>query len=165
MGTAVKTLGAQSKHLTSEERAARADAEAGVVPTREADLRRPRGLTGAAGKYWDSIVRRLEGLSLLDDLDREMLTGYCSMLARRDHLDKLLAKLLASAVKEDCSTMTAEETNKLDSLSGKLATLDRNLMVYADKLGFTPQGRVRLAQKRAAAAIEAYPDADLYGDG
>lgn len=51
---------------------------------------------------------------------------------------------------------------KLDALTGKLQALERNIIQYAEKLGLTPSGRVRLAQKRAAAASEQADD--LFGD-
>ena len=54
--------------------------------------------------------------------------------------------------------------SKLDTLTGKLQALERNLLQYAEKLGLTPSGRVRLAQKRAQAAAEPEPDGDLFGD-
>ena len=56
-----------------------------------------------------------------------------------------------------------EAVSKLDTLTGKLQALERNILQYADKLGLTPSGRVRLAQKRAAAMGEAQTD-DLFGD-
>ena len=51
-------------------------------------------------------------------------------------------------------------------VDGKMQPLERNILQYAEKLGLTPSGRVRLAQKRAQAAAEARtdPDSDLYGD-
>ena len=47
-----------------------------------------------------------------------------------------------------------------------MQSLERNILQYAEKLGLTPSGRVRLAQKRAqaAAGARADPDSDLYGD-
>ena len=51
----------------------------------------------------------------------------------------------------------------MDTLTGKLQALERNLLQYAEKLGLTPTGRVRLAQKRAQAAAPE-PDGDLFGD-
>ena len=56
-----------------------------------------------------------------------------------------------------------EAAAKLDALTGKLQALERNILQYAEKLGLTPSGRVRLAQKRAQAAAEE-PDGDLFGD-
>jgi len=56
-----------------------------------------------------------------------------------------------------------EAMGKLNVLHGKLHALDRTLLQYAEKLGLTPSGRVRLAQQRAKAA-EPEPDDDLFGD-
>ena len=57
-----------------------------------------------------------------------------------------------------------ETVGKLNVLHGKLQSLDRTLLQYAEKLGLTPSGRVRLAQQRAKAAAEPEPDDDLFGD-
>ena len=121
----------------------------------------------------------MEGLALLDDLDSEMLAGYCSMLARRDQTILLVSQLMdrlgvAGAVdkknppgedSEPPMTPDAliEAASKLDALTGKLQALERNLLQYAEKLGLTPSGRARLAQKRAQAAAPD-PDSDLFGD-
>lgn len=168
MGTPISRVENQTKHLTDAERTAREAAEAGVIPDRgrEADLAKPpRGLGTAASHYWRDIVKRMDGLAILDDLDREMLGVYCQMLARRDKLHRLLDKLLTDAATADRKDGSPDQTDKLDSLAGKIATLERTILQYADKLGLTPQGRVRLAQKRAAAAMAAEADADLFGDG
>ena len=165
MSSAVKALENQTKHLTKEEIAARAEAERGIIPDRECDLTKPiKGVTGSAGTYWRTIVKRLEGLSLLDELDKEQLGIYCQMLARRDRMNRLCERLLADACKEDGSASSTEATDKLDSLMAKLATLERNIMAYAEKLGFTPQSRVRLAQKRAASAASADAEGDFFGE-
>ena len=60
----------------------------------------------------------------------------------------------------------ADAVAKLDTVSSKMQSLERNILQYAEKLGLTPSGRVRLAQKRAQAAAEARadPDGDLFGD-
>lgn len=115
------------------------------------------------------------------------------MLARRDQTILLIGQLMdrlgvAGAVrdgqarrkKSDAMTddeweasgappaMTPDElieaVSKLDTLTGKLQALERNLLQYAEKLGLTPSGRVRLAQKRAQTAAEPEPDGDLFGD-
>ena len=166
MSSAVKASENQTKHRTKAELAAREEAERSVMPERSdgADLTKPiKGCTGSAATYWRTIIKRLDGVLLLDELDRETLGIYCQMLARRDRLNRLCEKLLAAAVKEDAEAMSVEATNRLDALTVKLATLERNIMAYADKLGFTPQSRVRLAQKRAAAAA-GNEDADFFGD-
>ncbi len=162
MSSATKTLENQGKHLTQTERQARADAENSLTRNGPVNLRPPKGFPKPARKYWNSIMKRLEDVELLDDLDQEMLAVYCQMLVRRDALNSLCEKLLADAVETDSDKSSTESTDKLESLLSKIAALERSLMTYADKLGFTPQSRVRLAQKRAAA--EADPDSDFFGD-
>lgn len=168
MPSQAKTLDNMDKHLTEAERTARAAAEEEVMPQREkTELKAPTVVNqdARAKKYWESILKRMDGLAILDDLDSEMLAGYVLMLSRRDRLTKINQELMAQAkAKKDPEAML-EAVDKLDSLTGKLQALERNLMNYAEKLGLTPSGRVRLAQKRArAAAEETDPDADLFGD-
>lgn len=146
-----------------------------------------------ANAYWNQTLRQMEGLVLLDDLDSTVLAGYCSMLARRDQTVLLVGQLMdrlgvQGAVEDGAkrrrrdsamsdqewedsaranTAMTPDElieaAGKLDALTGKLQALERNILSYADKLGLTPSGRVRLAQKRAQTVAEA-PDSDLFGD-
>ncbi len=199
MPTPVKAVENMEKHMTQEELDARKAAEAATIPDRSGvlKLRKPAFVAGnkTANKYWNGIMKSMEGLVLLDDLDSEMLAGYCSMLARRDEyivLSHQLMRSLGVSAAIDVKSKKAkkpedrtdaefeqsacgdaqltpdqilEAVSKLDSLTGKLQAMERNLLTYADKLGLTPSGRVRLAQKRAesaAAALE--PDGDLFGD-
>lgn len=196
MPEAVKNSANMTKHLTKEELGARRQAETEVLPRRQRPkLKKPNIISGnrKANAYWNQILKRMEGLALLDDLDSEMLAGYCSMLARRDQTTLLIGQLMArlgvedavneaAAGKKSPAAMTDEEweasavppaltpdelieaVSKLDTLTGKLQALERNLLQYAEKLGLTPSGRVRLAQKRAKAAADPEPDGDLFGD-
>lgn len=196
MPTAAKPTENMSKHLTQAERAVREEAEAAVLPDRgrEAKLKKPAIVRSSkrANAYWNQILKQMEGLVLLDDLDSTVLAGYCSMLARRDQTTLLIGQLMdrlgvqgsveagAKRRKKD-SAMSDQEWEdparasplmspdelveaaaKLDALTGKLQALERNILQYAEKLGLTPSGRVRLAQKRAAAASEQADD--LFGD-
>lgn len=197
MPTAAKPTENMTKHLTREEREAREEAEAGVLPDRgrEAKLKKPAIVSSnkRANAYWNQTLKQMEGLVLLDDLDSTVLAGYCSMLARRDQTTLLVNQLMkrlgvqdaveagAKRRKSDAAltdqeweasakgapAMTPDElveaVSKLDTLTGKLQTLERNILQYADKLGLTPAGRVRLAQRRAQAAAEQDPDSDLFG--
>lgn len=196
MPTAAKPTENMSKHLTKEEREAREQAEAAVLPDRgrEAKLKKPAIVSASkrANAYWNQILKQMEGLVLLDDLDSTVLAGYCSMLARRDQTTLLIGQLMdrlgvqgsveagAKRRKKDAAmsdqewedsaraapAMTPDElveaAAKLDALTGKLQALERNILQYAEKLGLTPSGRVRLAQKRASAASEQADD--LFGD-
>lgn len=168
MPTKTKTLDNMEKHLTEAERAARAAAEAEVMPQRDkVDLKAPTVVNKdkAAKKYWASILERMEGLVLLDDLDSEMLAGYVLMLSRRDRLTAVSRELMEKASWAEDPETALEMVEKLDGLTSKLQALERNLLSYAEKLGLTPSGRVRLAQKRAqAAASESDPADDLFGD-
>lgn len=198
MPEAVKSSANMTKHLTKSEREARQQAEDAVLPRRpKPKLKKPVFISGnkRANTYWNQILKRMDGLALLDDLDSEMLAGYCSMLARRDEtvllVDQLTARMgVSDAVvpvkpgKKPDNAMTDAEweasaspppeslepeelldaVGKLNVLHGKLHALDRTLLQYAEKLGLTPSGRVRLAQKRAQAAAEPEPDDDLFGD-
>ena len=197
MPAATKNSENMTKHLTQAEAELRQQAEREVIPQRKKlKLKKPAFVARnkRANAYWNQILTRMEGLVLLDDLDSEMLAGYCSMLARRDQtillVNDLYARLGVSGAVEPLpgkkpdgalsdeewersaqappDPMTPDElieaVSKLDTMTGKLQALERNLLQYAEKLGLTPSGRVRLAQKRAQAAAEPEPDDDLFGD-
>lgn len=197
MPTAAKPADNMTKHLTRTEREAREQAEDGVLPDRgrKPELKKPAIVRSnkRANAYWNQILKQMEGLVLLDDLDATVLAGYCSMLARRDQTTLLIAQLMdrlgvqdavedgAKRRKKDGALSDSEweasakgpqvlspdelveAAAKLDALTGKLQALERNILQYAEKLGLTPSGRVRLAQRRAKAAAEE-PDDDLFGD-
>ena len=197
MPTLAKPAENMTKHLTQAELEAREQAEAGVLPDRgrEPKLKKPAIVSSnkRANAYWNQILKQMDGLVLLDDLDSTVLAGYCSMLARRDQTALLVGQLMdrlgvkdavetgAKRRKKDSAlsdqewedsarsapAMTPDElieaVDKLDALTGKLQSLERSVLQYADKLGLTPSGRVRLAQKRAAAMGGAQAD-DLFGD-
>ena len=171
MPTPAKALDNMSKNLTDEERRLREQAEEGVIPDRgrESRFEKPAIMTGnpAAGRYWRKVLERMDGLVILDDLDSDALGVYCVMMARYE----VQCRLLAQAAKElkktrDDPEAVEEAAAKLDAASGKMQSLERNILQYAEKLGLTPSGRVRLAQKRAQAAADAKadPDGDLFGD-
>ena len=171
MPTPVKALENMSKNLTDEERQLREQAEEGVIPDRgrESRMEEPAIMTKnpAARRYWRKVLERMEGLVILDDLDSDALGVYCVMMARYE----TQCRLLAQAAKDLKTAREAPEAveaaaAKLDAVSGKMQSLERNILQYAEKLGLTPSGRVRLAQKRAQAAAEARadPDGDLFGD-
>lgn len=168
MPRAVKNSANMTKHMTSEDLEIRRQAEEEVLPRRQRPKLKKPGFVSRnkqANAYWNQILKRMEGLALLDDLDSEMLAGYCSMLARRDETillaDQLTDRLGVADMEPE---ELLEAVGKLNVLNGKLQSLDRTLLQYAEKLGLTPSGRVRLAQQRAKAAAEPEPDDDLFGD-
>lgn len=171
MPTPPKALENMSKKLTDEERQLRERAEVGVIPDRgrESRMERPAIMAknAAAARYWRKVLERMEGLAILDDLDSDALGVYCVMMARYEVQCRLLAQAAKdlNAAAGDPETV-AEAASQLDTVSGKMQSMERNILQYAEKLGLTPSGRVRLAQKRAQAAAEAKvnPDGDLFGD-
>ena len=171
MPTPVKALENMSKNLTDEERQLREQAEEGVIPDRgrESRMEEPAIMTKnpAARRYWRKVLERMEGLVILDDLDSDALGVYCVMLARYEQQCKVLAQV-TKALKNagENPEAASDAVAKLDAVRGKMQSLERNILQYAEKLGLTPSGRVRLAQKRAQAAAQARadPDGDLFGD-
>lgn len=171
MPTPVKSLDNMSKNLTEEERQLREQAEEGVIPDRgrESRMEKPAIMTknAVAGRYWRKVLERMDGMVILDDLDSDALGVYCVMMARYETQCKLLS-LASKQLKDaqDDPQAIADAATKLDAVSGKMQSLERNILQYAEKLGLTPSGRVRLAQKRAQAAADAKvdPDGDLFGD-
>lgn len=168
MPEAVKTVANMTKHLTAAQLAARQAAEAQIMPERAAVKLKPPALmqkNAAARKYWNQVVKRMEGYSILDDLDSDALGIYCVQLARYDTLCKTVQILTdeIGAVKGADAKTLSDLIARLDSLSGKAQRTESNILQYADKLGLTPAGRARLAQKRAEQTAED-PDADLFGD-
>lgn len=159
MPTPSKTLDAMSKNLTRDEKDARIEAEASVTPYRvEVALKRPAWLTGKGKKYWDSILSRMEGTAILDDLDAEMLAIYCAQLQERDALQADLQRARKPNDGEE------PDMELILSLTKQLNAKDSKIRDFASDLGCTPSGRVRLAQKRSAAVAEADPNGDLFGD-
>lgn len=169
MAKQAKTLDVMSKNLTKAERTARDEAEAAVMPDRSrVNLKTPAYVRSdkAAAKYWRSILKRMEGISLLDDLDTEILAVYCSMLSRRDATQAMYAVLLREAEGEELdSEAVVAALGKMEGLLVKLQGQERSILQYADKLGLTPSGRVALSRKRAAKVGGEVGDPDdLFGD-
>lgn len=158
MPTPVKPSASMAKNLTAAERAARLAAEESIVPARERiALKKPSWLTGKGLKYWRSIIKRMEGLYILDDLDAETLAIYCAQLVERDALQ---ADLRKAREPEDG---LEPDMDLILSITKQLNAKDAQVLKYGSELGCTPAGRIRLAQKRASAATNE-PDGDLFGD-
>ena len=156
MPTPAKTMDAMSKNLTRDQKDARSEAEASVIPDRGVvTLKKPTWLTGKGKKYWDSILERMEGTSILDDLDTEMLAIYCAQLQERDALQ---ADLVAARKADE------PDIELILTLTKQINAKDAKIRDFASELGCTPSGRVRLAQKRSVAALaEIDPNGDLFG--
>ncbi len=169
MPARAKPLENQTKHMTQSEKQAREQAEADIMPVRPQLALKPPSYVktdAKAKKYWLEIIKRMEGVSILDALDGEVLAVYCTMLSRRDATHQLFAKLLRESKAKNVDPETqAAILGKLDGLMTKLQGQERSILQYADKLGLTPSGRIHLARRRAAQAAGEVGDADdLFGD-
>ena len=162
-----KPVANMSKNLTKAEREAREQAEAETLPSRSrVKLTAPAYVRNdkAGSKYWRQTIKRMEGITLLDDLDTEMLAVYCTMLSRRDSMNELCRQILTEAEQGELDTdQRLEAMGKVDGLMVKLQGQERTILQYAEKLGLTPSGRVRLARKRAEERTVSDDD-DLFGD-
>lgn len=161
------TLSGTTKHLTNAQREARQDAEAACLPARALDAAKPpKSLVrdAAAQKYWRATLDRMDGILLLDELDTDILSVYCAQLSRRDKLNRLCRELMVSVDGKDMEQDDRlAQLDKLDGLLKKLQKQEADLLQYAERLGLTPSGRVRLARTRAERAAAGEGD-DLYGD-
>lgn len=168
MPAKAKPLENQSKHLTRAEQQAREQAENDIMPVRpQLELKPPNYVKtdAKAKRYWLEIIRRMDGVSILDALDGEVLAVYCTMLSRRDATHQLFARLLKDAKAKDVAPeKQAAILGKMDGLMAKMQSQERSILQFADKLGLTPSSRAHLARKRAEAATQAGPDDDLFGD-
>lgn len=169
MATPVKRSVNMTKNLTEAELEARRAAEAEVLPDRgrEPKLSPPRLMRGdaAANRYWKQTLRRMEGYVILDDLDSDTLGVYCVMLSREEVLCGELRSVRARLSQEkDNADAIADVLSQIDTLERKMQGLERSILQYAEKLGLTPAGRVRLALRRAEAMAAPDPDGDLFGD-
>lgn len=147
MPTKTKTLDNMSKHLTSDEIAARQDAEEHVMPTR-AITKRPRYIRAKSReqKIWDKVLAGMKGYDILDLLDADTLGLYCSKLARWEEIEHAYSQL-RERYRED--GYQGKDLKLLASLSSELQSLEAGILTYATKLGLTPDGRARLARRLA----------------
>ena len=174
MPTKPKLTENMDKHLTNQERQAAEQAERDTLPDRGGNVQlKPApimtGIPGASG-FWKRTIEHMAGVSILDNLDSDALSVYCVMMARYKQQSNLLnaaSKALSEATKSKDPAAIDEALNKIDAVSAKMTTLEKTILQYADKLGLTPAGRVRLARQRAQAAADAANDldGDLFGDG
>ena len=87
MATPVKKAENMKKHLTIAEREKREQAEQ-ELERRFVRLIAPKRVKEdpAANAYWKSTIARMKGLTLLDNVDTDLLASYCLARAREDAL-------------------------------------------------------------------------------
>jgi phage terminase small subunit len=117
------------KHRTIAEVEARKEAEKGLKRKSRVIIVKPKWLKGRAKDIWYQTREQAKGLELLDNLDTHTLAVYCDAVAKYEALSQ----------KE---LITDDDVKLLQSWARLIAQ-------YADKLGFTPAARARLAKKKA----------------
>ena len=129
------------KNWTKAELESRERAEAGMRRGK-VRLRRPAWLTDEAIKVWNRTRRLAVEIGIIDNLDAEMLAVYCDVVVKYGKLSDKIS-----------------QAEGIDSDSVKLLqSYARLIAQYADKLGFTPAARARLAKKKADEIVDGFGD-------
>lgn len=180
MPTPTKKIENTSKHWTKEERERRENAEQ-ELERRFVRLTEPKRVREMpeAHEYWKSTIKRMKGLTLLDNVDIDLLAGYCLASAQADALreeyrstraitDKTIHKTLEKVLNHEYAddeyparvirALVADELAILRSMQGQ----ERLVIGYAKELGLTPNARQRLA-KKAADERPVTEEDELYG--
>lgn len=180
MPTPVKDPAKLTGHWTNEQRAAREEAQQ-QMERRFVRLTAPPSVVAdaVALKHWQDTVKRMKGITLLDNVDIDMLAVYCLGLSRLAQLradaaeakgqserimQRTLEKFLAGEYENNeypAKVIRACLTNEADVIK-LIQAQERIVLTYAEKLGLTPAGRVRLAKQRAEEKPATEAD-DLYG--
>lgn len=103
----------------------------------------PEYLTPLAQKHWPELVESLGHHGIINELDRDVLGVYCSLIARFIELDEKLdevgmTQMTKSGYEAETGTFTA--WNKLI----------KPIMAYAKQLGLTPPARIAMQSKDPA---------------
>ena len=129
------------KHWTKSEIESRERAESGMRRS-TVRLRKPEWLTEDALKVWERTRKNAVAIGIIDNLDAEMLAVYCDVVVKYGKLSK---------------TVTSDDAIDPDKIK-LLQSYARLIAQYADKLGFTPAARARLAKKKADESRDGFGD-------
>ena len=180
MATPVKKTENMKKHLTIAEREKRRQAEQ-ELERRFVRLVAPPRVKEDPAAYacWKSTISRMKGLTLLGNVDIDMLASYCLARSREDALRADYEKLRATTEKSITKTLQRAlegfyEDNEYPAkviralvtdemtLLKTLQAQARLVIAYQKELGLTPNGRQRLAKQRATERPVTEED-ELYG--
>lgn len=180
MPTPTKKIENTTKHWTKEERERREMAEQ-ELERKFVRLTEPRRVKEipAAHEYWKNTIKRMKGLTMLDNVDSDLLAGYCLASAQADALrmeyrearnttERTIGKTLEKVMNHEYAddeyparvirALMANELALLRSMQGE----ERLVIGYAKELGLTPNARQRLA-KKAADERPVTEEDELYG--
>ena len=167
MPTPSKRMENTTKHWTNAEKERRERAEQGLQreTVRLIEPKRVKADAVAHG-YWKITLKRMKGLELLDDVDIDMLAGYCIACSQvealraeyqemRNTTMTTIKKTLDKAIEGEYADQDYPARVIRACLGDELAILksmqgqERLVIGYAKELGLTPNARQRLAKQQA----------------
>jgi len=131
------------KHWTRAEVAARQKAADGMKRKRVV-MRMPDWLGEEARVVWRRVLRQTKGLELLDNLDVDLLAGYCDAVVKYRQASGRLAHA------GEVGSLANDDDVKACQAWARLVAM------HADKLGFTPAARARLVKQKADELIDEF---------
>lgn len=167
MPTPSKKMENTTKHWTKAEKERREKAEQGLRRD-NVRLTMPKRVKedAVAAGYWKVTLKRMKGLELLDDVDTDLLAGYCVAYAQvealrkeyyeiREKTDSTIARTLEKVISQEYADEDYPVRVLRACVSNELAVLkalqgqERLVISYAKELGLTPNARQRLAKRLA----------------
>lgn len=127
------------KHWTRAEVEARQAAAEGAKRNRRVNIKPPDWLDEKALDVWKRTRKAIKSLEILDNVDSEMLGIYCDAVARYSEFAKMARRDVGNGV----------DAKDLNELAKSATSYARLALQTAEKLGLTPNGRARLAKKKA----------------
>ena len=128
------------KHWTKAEIEARQEADELLHSEKPQRMRVPSWLSPEAKKIWKQTLDKFKGIELLEKVDEDILAIYCD----------------ATAKYREMADHVNYQSDDKDIKS--LQSWARVVSTYAEKLGFTPASRARLAKKKADDIIDRFGD-------
>ncbi len=117
------------KHWTKEQLAAREQAANLIKRKKPKSINAPASMSKGAKTVWDRVLKSVDGIDLLDNMDTELLEVYCEAVAKARNLSKLLI-------------LDADQTKAYQAYMRIIKSL-------ANELGLSPASRARLVKKKA----------------
>ena len=108
-----------------------------------ANLEPPAGMKASAQEVWRRVVPQLDAWNKLSPVDRELLAGFCALMARHYELETTIAESGCTYVAAKSGLVKERPEVKLSAQSLNAARL------IGESFGFTPQARVRLGTTEA----------------
>lgn len=108
----------------------------------------PDWLDARAANHWPELVQSLGSHGIINELDKGILSVYCSMFAKFIELDERLNDPEGPGMTQKTKTGYEAETATFTAWK----SMQKPLMTYAKQLGLTPPSR--LSMKTAAPGQE-----------